>query len=155
MTPPVWVIESNGDGVDVSLSGRRYWPVLRSASLGLGATVTVGRGTSDAVWTQGDTFRTMRTSGTSASGELEAELVGVPVRLGRGATQMWWVVRASARGHAFRTHYDADPPLDITRAESWFSDARVSAGLSFRGRWGLARLELRYQYNFLGGAEYR
>jgi hypothetical protein len=152
---PVWINESDGGNVDLSLSGRRYWPVLRRASLGLGATVTVGRGSGDSVYTQGETVRTIGQSGSKAQGTLEAELVGVPGRLGRGGTQIWWVVRASAWGTAYRVDYDANPPLGFSRAEIEFSHARVSAGLAFRGRWGLARLELQYTYNFLGSAEYR
>jgi len=93
---PVWVTESNGGGFELSLVGRRYWPVLRRASLGLGATVAVSRDSSDSIYAQGDTVRTMGQSGSGARGRLEAELIGVPGRLGRGATQMWWVVRASA-----------------------------------------------------------
>lgn len=156
VTPPsVWTSEFDGDGLDLSLEGLRYWPVLRRASLGLGAKVTVRRVDGRTLYSRGATTRTLEQSGYTVDGSVDAELVGVPGRLGRGGTQVWWVARASAWGYATSLDYAADPPLWFTHATAQSGWARLSLGLAARGRWGIARVELSYQYAFRGRSEVR
>jgi len=153
--PPVWFSEFDGDGFDLSLEGLRYWPALRRASLGLGAKVIAGRGDGRTLYSRGTTTRTLEQSGQTVDASVDAELVGVPGRLARGGTQVWWVARASAWGYTSSLDYAADPPLGFTHATSQWGWARLSVGLAARGRWGIARVELSYQYAFRGRLEVR
>ncbi len=155
-TPGVTTVRTQtGGGVHSVLAGRRYWSVARWAALGVGGTVTLDRSWGDASESRGEDVwtGTVRSSGLLST--VEAELVGRPRAIGRGTTQLWWVARASARGVGYRTETDPPPENVPGWMEARFGWGRLSVGLAARGRWGIARLELSYEYAFREHTEFR
>lgn len=152
-----WTHDTQGHGLDGSLTAERYWPV--ASRLAIGGAASIGsssyRSEGDVIL-DGSLARHTVEENRSVSGSASVQLLGLvdPKRCGTG--QCWWFLKTSLMTSEGRATWDP-PRTYVTYPDlqtvpqsgirSRETSLRTSIGFGMRGRWGSVRLELAYTHH--------